>query len=311
MKKKFYGSQLISGSERVTYKVAIRRGYCENFGTDEWKYSFVGQFLRKYPNRCKILDIMSDMLGHHPNWEDLTDKYLRDLKERFASNMCASTLRTTLAMIKSVINDNKSSVDIPVRESDRILRSKKQDSQAVYLTEEEIERINQYVPENDIERYVKKIFLIGCYTLARHSDCVKMTLGNVYIKNRYITYVSQKTKHNHVIPLHKNLEKYLSDDISLDIHDNVFNDTIRDICRKCGIDEMITIFRRGKESTLPKWKFISSHTARRSAATNLYLRNVEILQLSKMMGHSSVAVTQKYIVGYKELDDTTLGYFYD
>lgn len=44
------------------------------------------------------------------------------------------------------------------------------------------------------------------------------------------------------------------------------------------------------------WKFISSHTARRSFATNLYLRGGDLYMISKLMGHSSVTMTEGYIV---------------
>lgn len=308
MKRKYYGSPLITDDDREKYKVAIRRGYCESFGTSEWNHSFVGQFLKKNPKRVKVLDIMSAMLGHHPSWNDMNDEFLKDLRERLAKGMCASSLRTTLAIIKAVINDNRH-IKIEAIQANRILSSKKEPSQAVYLTEEEIERINQYVPENDIERYVKRIFLIGCYTLARHSDCVRLTEANVDVKRNTISYVSQKTKDNTIVPLHKNVMKYLQDNTTENITDDEFNKTLREICMKCGIIKKVTIFRRGGEERGPKWRFVSSHTARRSAATNLYLRNADILQISRMMGHSSVKVTQSYIVGYRELDSKALGYF--
>lgn len=308
MKKKFYGSPLLTDADREKYKVAIRRGYCESFGTSEWNHSFVGQFLKKNPKRVKILDIMSAMLGHHPSWSDLNDDFLKDLREVLARGMCASSLRTTLAIIKAVINDNKH-IKIDAIQADRILTSKKESSQAVYLTEDEIEKINQYKPSNWMEEYVKRIFLIGCYTLARHSDCVRLTEANVDVKRNIISYVSQKTKDNTIVPLHKNVMKYLQDHTVEDITDDEFNRTIREICMKCNIDERVTIFRRGAEESGPKWRFVSSHTARRSAATNLYLRNADILQISRMMGHSSVKVTQSYIVGYRELDSRALGYF--
>lgn len=57
------------------------------------------------------------------------------------------------------------------------------------------------------------------------------------------------------------------------------------------------IFRKGKYEVGEKWKFVASHTARRSFATNLAELDVPLVQIAKRMGHNDVKMTMRYIVG--------------
>lgn len=295
----------MSMEDRERYKVALRRGYCEEYGTPEWRHSFVGRFLQKYPERVKILDMLRDLCGHIPTWDDMTDMLLRDFKDAVSEKVCASSEKVTLARLKAVLADYDG--QLPSRNFRKILSCKGEPSEAVFLTEDEVALIDAYMPENDIERHVKRLFMIGCYTMARHSDCERLTDANV--EDGWLNYVSQKTKVKTKVPVHKNLLRYLNEPDDVEVNDFVYNVTIREICRKCGIDREVTIFRRGHETTAPKYEFISSHTARRSGATNVYLRGGEILQVSRLMGHTNVYTTQRYLVGNRELSSEVMGFF--
>ena len=45
-----------------------------------------------------------------------------------------------------------------------------------------------------------------------------------------------------------------------------------------------------------KWELVSSRTARRSFATNLVKKGANIRAVQMLLGHSSVSVTEKYIL---------------
>ena len=95
-----------------------------------------------------------------------------------------------------------------------------------------------------------------------------------------------------------------------EVSDPTFNKTIREICRKLGMNERLKLYRAGEFVEGAKYEFISSHTARRSFATNLYLRGADLYAISKMMGHSSVTMTEGYIsCGLRDLSDDILDYF--
>lgn len=47
--------------------------------------------------------------------------------------------------------------------------------------------------------------------------------------------------------------------------------------------------------TRPKFELITTHTARRSFATNLYLQGMDITNISKILGHATITQTQTYL----------------
>ncbi|MCQ2161594.1 MAG: tyrosine-type recombinase/integrase [Bacteroidales bacterium] len=50
----------------------------------------------------------------------------------------------------------------------------------------------------------------------------------------------------------------------------------------------------------PKWRFISSHSMRRSFVTNLTVAGVPLADTAKMAGHrSNTTITQRYNCDYK------------
>ena len=302
-KKKSYDH--IPADLRQQQKVALRRGYLDNYD-DEWQYSFVGEFLLCNPQRVKILDTFRELVGHIPTWEDITERNLRQLRDIMAQSLCPSTLHTRLASLSASISSRLSSIPISAENYKKILNSKNQKSQAIFLNEDEVESIHQYQPANQEEAFAKRIFLLGCYTLARHSDCLRFTTAN--IQNGNFVYTSQKTKITATLPVHRNLMHYLCGP-NVQMWDYQFNELIRDICRKVGICQPTTLFRAGAEQTAPKYTFVASHTARRSGATNLYLRGADLLTISRMMGHTDTHTTQRYIIGYRELNDSVAAFF--
>lgn len=292
---------------RRTYRQACKRGYMDGYTSPAWRKSFVGAFLTKYPNRTAVLDALAEACHRKfPRWQDLTTFVLEDFARILRERQCESTVRTSCNMLKSVINAHKDDVRIPASNYETLLKAKKEPSQAVFLTEDEITVINNYEPENERERSVKRIFMIEALTGARHSDAERLAPEN--ITNSELRYVPQKTTSCVIsLPAHKLLPKYLvsTKEVSL----AAFNYILRDICRKCGINERIAIFRHGENTTGEKWEYVSSHTGRRSFATNLFLRNVDITIIQRFMGHSDPKITQGYICAQKPVDENVMSFF--
>lgn len=302
----------LSLEEKKKFKAAIERGYFDDYDADPraWRHTFTGAYIWQNPGRIKTIARFEELLGHVPTWADITDLTLEDFVLEMKESMAANTCKVVFAEIKSVINRHIYEVEIPSRRYSQILTVRAEPSQAVYLNEEEVERIHQYPPMSDIEQYVKKIFLIEAYTGARNCDSVRLTIENCDQQTNLLTYVSQKTKTQITVPVHRNLIQYLRDPLKLDICLDTFNTTLRRICRHCLICDKMTIFRRGEETTAEKWRFISSHTGRRSFATNLYRRKADPALIANYMGHSSPDITMKrYIIGYIEASNEVMNFF--
>lgn len=144
----------------------------------------------------------------------------------------------------------------------------------------------------------RRLFLVGCYTGLRVSDFSR--LNEVHI-GRYISIKTAKTGTSVVIPIHPVVREIISGgfDLSETLSTQKFNDQIKDLCRMAGITEQITVNKNvgGKnvEVVLPKYKLISSHTARRSFATNAYKSGVPTIAIMKITGHTKEDTFLKYI----------------
>lgn len=270
-------------------------------------------FAEKYPQYAnRVLNMYEQANDCQATWENISKIRLAKFVSFLNGKLAKSSVKTYCAMMKSVFNIYNEEVKLPKGYED-ILSVKKDVSQNTWLNDSEIERIIAYIPANDTERLVKNQFIMGCVTGARHSDYMKFTRENVV--GERLVYVSIKTHIQAEVPLSKVVERLIAENemfyiAGKEVSDPTFNKTIREICRKLGMNERLKLYRAGEFVEGAKCEFISSHTARRSFATNLYLRGADLYAISKMMGHSSVTMTEGYIsCGLRDLSDNILDYF--
>lgn len=304
----------LSFEQQKKYRAAISRGYFDDYERNprKWKHSFVGAYLWKNPGRTKVIDRFAQMLGHIPTWEDITDINLEDFVEMMRSKMSPNSIRTIFAEMKAVINRHKYEMNVPSKRFSEILSQREERSGAVWLTEEEIMRIHKYEPCSKAEADAKRMFLIEAWTGARSCDVVRLSADECDWNTDTLTYMSQKTRTLITVPVHEHLMQYLREnETATPLCLDTYNEKLRVICEKVGITQNVTIYRRGAEQTLPKYCFVSSHTGRRSFATNLYVKyHADVSQIAKWMGHSSPEITmQRYILGYIKANDDTLQFF--
>lgn len=268
--------------------------------------TFCFQFVRRYPNRLGLLERMKTALGELPDWNNLNAEGLRKVADSL-EDLSSNSRQFYFAAIKSVIGENEERCKCKMVYK-KILRAKKQPSQAIYLNDEEVSLLDELEPMNDAERYAKRIFLLGCYQGVRHSDAVRISPRN--IQGDMLVYTPQKTTNLIVqVPIHSKARKYLVDEIKVEMRDCDLNDTIRNMCRRIGMNDELSLFRRGTIDSRQKYEFVSTHTARRSFATNLSARGIDISEISQMMGHTNITQTTRYIVGKKQYGVKTMDFF--
>ena len=266
----------------------------------------------KYPKYEKLADDFSEANGlKDADWRDITKLNLANFVDYLEETKAQSSVKTYCAMVKSVLNLYSDEVDLP-RDYSKILSCKGSPSQNVYLTSDELLSVIAYNPLNDAERYVRDVFCICALVGCRHSDGIRLTKNNV--SDGRIIYVSQKTKIKSEVPLSDAVIRLLNDldehDIrSYKLSDNTYNKTIRDICRNCGITQKVKLFRHGIDCEGEKWEYISSHSARRSCASNLYVLGCDLFTISKILGHTSIETTKNYICAPMNISQRVLEYF--
>lgn len=303
----------LTWEQKKKLKAAIKYGFLDDFEKNprEWKHSLVGAMMWRYPNRCPTINRLKNIVGHLPTWDDITDEVLRDFVDDTLEAITASSAQTICAELKAVLNENKKK--IPSTEFMRILTLRGEASQAVYLTREEMQRIIDYKPMTKIERYVRRNFLVEFMTGARRCDAEKLTISNCNPGTGTLSYVPQKTPNIVVtVPVDERLRlrNLLAERINKPMTIDTFNSTLRRICMMCNIDTPCTLFRRGALVTEPKWKLVSSHTARRSFATNLFLAGVSLEDVALLMGHGkNIETTKRYICADREISSNVMAYF--
>lgn len=180
----------------------------------------------------------------------------------------------------------------------------------IYLKEEEINSIFEYQFDTEYLDNSRDWFIIGLRTGLRISDFLRLTKKN--IKDGFIFKTTLKTDYPVIIPIHEQVESILAKrngEFPRTISDQKFNDYIKVVAEKVGINEKvegarideIKTIENGKKKTIhrkkqgkyPKYELISSHICRRSFATNLYGK-LDTLTIMKITGHS----TEKQFLSY-------------
>lgn len=181
-----------------------------------------------------------------------------------------------------------------------------EESQAVALSEKELDLLAKFDFSQSprLER-TRDLFLIGCWTGLRFSDFTRIKREN--IKDNMLTIQQQKTNEFVTIPLHPVFisiwEKY-NGVLPASISNQKFNDNLKDVCKEAGINERVmkSITKGGKKQTTvyEKWQLVSSHTARRTFATNLYKSGFPSISIMQITGHKTESSFLKYIKVTKE-----------
>ncbi len=304
----------LSFEQNKKYAFAIECGYFDTWEDDprKWKHTFIGAFLWKYPSRVKVLNIFKELLDRNPVWDDLDDELLRDLVDELnEQKLATSSIRTMCAELKAVLNENLKYV--PSKDFAKILSVKAIATQSVYLTTHEMELFLSYKPQTETEHFVHRNFCVGMMTGARRVDTDRLTISNCDIETNMLSYVPQKTPGIVVrVPVDERhgLRNFLADTRGEACCLDTFNDVLRRICSTIGIDTLCSVVKAGKNKTAPKWQLVSSHTARRTFATNLYLAGVSLEDIAMMMGHGrNIETTKRYICAERTLNPNVMSYF--
>ncbi len=186
-----------------------------------------------------------------------------------------------------------------------------------YLTEAEINKIYNHDFSGSIKLdNARDLFVLGLRTGLRISDFLR--LKEINIKKGFIEIETAKTGEPVIIPLHSQIQAIIEKNqgkLPYSISNQRFNLYVKEVCNEAGIIEIIEgakmnpTTRRKEEGTFPKYELISSHTCRRSFASNLYghLPNMVIMAIT---GHRTESQFLKYIKITKKEHAETLEKFW-
>ncbi|MBR2999439.1 MAG: integrase catalytic domain-containing protein, partial [Oscillospiraceae bacterium] len=177
-------------------------------------------------------------------------------------------------------------------------RSRKEQTDAIALTPEEIELLWAYRPRYKMYREARDLFLIGYYTGARFSDYSRLGKGNIH--DGVIEFVQQKTDDKVFVPVSPRLLEIMERNGGKApvMNHVVFNRYIKKVAKDAGIDGVVQLpksKRKEDGQETHRWEMVSSHTARRSLLTNLYQSGVSARDCMAISGHKSISSFERYL----------------
>ena len=190
----------------------------------------------------------------------------------------------------------------------------------LYLSPEELKKIEKTPIASQSLKNVRKWLLLGCNLGQRGQDLLNLTEDNFVTRHGLdvIELKQQKTGKQVTIPVLPVTKEILKEGLPYNISLQKFNSLLKDLCKEAGINKVIPgtkiemVDKDGKvipkdeygkrkqkgekrkvRGSFPKWQLMSSHVCRRSFATNTYgkLPTPLIMQIT---AHS----TEKMFLGY-------------
>lgn len=249
------------------------------------------RYQEKHPSR---LDFDAFTLTFYDRFK----KYLTS--EGYSLNTVGALIKNIKILLKQSFRDGLHDNTI-FRHED--FRKFSEEVDNVYLGEDEL----QGLYDLDLNRHpkldrVRDLFLIGCYTGLRFSDFSELKPENVTSGGQMLNVVTRKTGQRVCIPLNPKaaaiLTKYTFQ-LPRPISNQNFNDYLKELSQKAGFTEPVQRTRTegGVKVTRnqQKWEVITTHTARRSFATNAYLAGISSIDIMKLTGHKTETAFMKYI----------------
>ena len=272
------------------------------------------EFITRYIPECKAKEstrkIYKTTLKHlkaypgHKDFEDINAKWFENYQEYlegkgengFSANYIGKNI-TYLKIFLTEAVEQGLTRNLDFRSN----RYKKpgEEAETIYLTEFEL--LHMYGIE--LPDYLDKArdrFLIGAFTGLRFSDFNKITPDSLI--NGMITDKNIKTGELVIIPLHwvvgQIMAKY-KDGFPRPISNQKMNDYLKLIAERAGVEDVIIKHRTNggvrTEKTFKKWELVTTHTARRSFATNAYLAGIPAISIRMITGHRTEVSFLKYI----------------
>lgn len=174
----------------------------------------------------------------------------------------------------------------------------------IALTWEELDTLYELdLSDNQRLERVRDLFLIGAYSGLRYSDFSRLEPGHVVEIDgeKMLEIQTQKTGEPVVIPFLPELAAILAkyDYKPPKISSQKMNDYLKELCQFAGLTDLVkvTTTKAGQriESEVEKWTLVTTHVARRSFATNLYLLGLPAINIMKITGHATERQFMAYI----------------
>ena len=267
---------------------------------EEW----AGRDTPQKRQRKNSLKLVRECMGDRNDWKDIdTAFYFRLVQKLKAKDYSVNYIGSVIKKLKTVMSEGYK-LKYHTNTDYHLFKSPTEQADTVYLTKDEVGRLWELDLNDELEAKVRDLFLLGCYTAMRFSDYSRLRLEN--IRRGMIYFTQQKTGGAVVLPASPKVVVILKRNggVAPMVGQEVLNRKIKEICFKARIFEKVECTKskgdRKVTELVEKYTLVSSHTARRTAATLLYQSGVPASQVMMITGHKDETSFFKYIRTTKE-----------
>jgi integrase len=222
------------------------------------------------------------------------------IKKNYSKNSIGTFIKNIKVFMNEAV-DRKLTTNLQFK--NKRFKYMEEHSESIYLSESELKKLYDLnLSKSARLDKVRDLFIIGCYSGLRFSDLSQLRPENINELGNMVKVRTQKTDEVVIIPLNRYIKKILNKyggNPPAAYTNQKMNEYLKELGQLAGIDEdvIVTATKGGKRQseTFKRWQLITTHTARRSFATNAYLNSVPTISIMKITGHRTEKAFLKYI----------------
>lgn len=275
-----------------------------------------------------LLSFLNNYFPKGFDWEDVNRDFEDRLSKRMLEdNYMVNSINAKFRLIKiicSMAYDEGLHTSTAYTKISRMAKRDDEERKEIYLNADEVQALYD-MKLVGTQADVRDVFLVGCYTCQRFSDygkIQKFSFGTTAKGTNVVRLIQKKTRNSVTIPvLNDNLlaimerHKYKLPTIlqgNLNEQMPLILKRLADTMPSLAIKERTHLtqaeinaekkgkckFERDKQGNVlkPRYELVTSHTARRSGITNLYLTGMfDMVEMMSISGHKDADTFKKYI----------------
>jgi integrase len=261
----------------------------------------------KYNQTLKHLETFAKLKKRKIDFDTIDLEFFDEfIKYLYSKNYAQNNVEKHINTLKVFLNDaTERRFNSNMAFKSKKFSISKEDVNNIYLSENEIETFyNLDLSNNNRLERVRDLFIIGCYTGLRFSDLSVLNSDNLTTIDGldFINLKTQKTGVNVVIPLHPLVKSILAKYNGIPpraLSNQKMNDYLKEIAEMAELNERTVLSKtkggRRCDVAHEKWELVTTHTARRSFATNAFKRGIPSISIMRITGHTTERAFMKYI----------------
>ena len=264
--------------------------------------------LTVYRTVRNVVEEFTSKKGYDLKFDSLQLQFYDDFVHylKFTKHFSTNTLGKYIKTVKTVLREaNEKGLTENIQYRSKRFKVLTEASDKIYLDRAELQKmVDLDLSDNFRLERARDLFIVGCWTGLRFSDYKDISPKS--ISGDFLRIMQIKTKIEVVIPIHADVRAIMSrykdkteNSIPPTISNPKMNEYIKEVSLQAGIDGITeTRFTKAGKTTVKKaakHQLVTTHTARRSFATNMYLMGVPSLTIMAITGHKTETSFMKYI----------------